>query len=74
MAFCPQSGSATAEIVTGYRRCVIFLSLTVTDASALRNRIELNPRRLDREEAYALVVPVSVPYAGAVPDGGLVRL
>jgi hypothetical protein len=74
MAFCPHRVVAAAEIATGYRHCVISLSLTVADASALGKGIELNSRRLDRYEVCALVVPASVPYAGAVPDGGLVRL
>ena len=58
----------------GYRHCVISLSLTVSDASALGKRIELIPIYLTDMRPTLLVVPASVPYAGAVPDGGLVRL
>ena len=36
--------------------------------------IALNPRPTWPARRSALLVPVSVPYAGAVPDGGLIRL
>ena len=67
MAFCLQSCRTVAEIVTGYRHCVISLSLTVSDARALGKGIELNPHRLDRYEARALVFRRLSPMLGQSP-------
>ncbi len=63
-----------AEIVSRCHHCVILVSLTVSDAADFCMRHRLNPRPTGQAEGSALLVPLSVPYAGAVPDGGLIRL
>ena len=63
----------TAEIVGRCHHCVIPISLTVSDADGFARAIALNPGRLGRRP-LRFAGSVSVPYAGAVPDGGLIRL
>ena len=63
-----------AEIVGGCHHCVIVISLTVSDVADLCKGYGPESRRTWLMPDPFLLVPVSVPYAGAVFDGGLVRL
>ena len=63
-----------AEIVGCCHHCVILMSLTVSDAGRLCKRYRPESPANLAGASSALLVPVSVPYAGAVPDGGLIRL
>jgi hypothetical protein len=57
------------EIVARSNLCVIFISLTVSDAADVRKRYRLNPGRLGHGLSALLVLGV-FPYAGAVPTAG----
>jgi hypothetical protein len=69
----PDQIVTSAEVIIGRRHCVTFISLTVSDTSDVSKRFVLITDQVRPSGSYALAVRVSVPYAGAVPDG-LIRL
>jgi hypothetical protein len=70
MQLPPRRPVTPAEIVARSKLCVIFRSLTVSDAVDVCKRYRLNPGRLGHGLSALLVLGVC-PYAGARPDGGL---
>jgi hypothetical protein len=64
---------AVGAPLLGARRWRIQISLTVSDPGHLCNRHRPESPADLAGARSALLVPVSVPYAGAVPDGGLIR-
>ena len=69
MQLPPRRPVTPVEIVARSNLCVIFISLTVSDAADVCNRYRLNPGRLGHGLSALLVLGV-FPYAGAVPTAG----
>ena len=69
MQLPPRRPVTPVEIAARSNLCVIFISLTVSDAADVCNRYRLNPGRLGHGLSALLVLGV-FPYAGAVPTAG----
>ena len=69
MQLPPRRPVTPVEIVARSNLCVIFISLTVSDAVDVCKRYRLNPGRLGHGLSALLVLGV-FPYAGAVPTAG----
>ena len=69
MQLPPRRPVTPVEIVARSKLCVIFISLTVSDAVDVCKRYRLNPGRLGHGLSALLVLGV-FPYAGAVPTAG----
>ena len=69
MQLPPRRPVTPVEIVARSKLCVIFISLTVSDAVDVCSRYRPNPGRLGHGLSALLVLGV-FPYAGAVPTAG----